>query len=70
MSSTEVSVKSITPAGSSITDFDPEHIDVILKGFMCFTILTTLLSLPTNKTSIEKRIKKVCIELAGRNIID
>lgn len=59
----------ITPAGNSITKADFRKIPVARNGGIFVTAAITILSLPTNNTSMGKRIKNVCTEFDGRRII-
>jgi len=58
----------MVPEGNSIAKAAPKTMGVNLKGFRQDIAFITLLFLSINKISIEKRIKKVWMELHGSKI--
>ncbi len=57
------------PGGNSIAKAALKYTQVIQNGFKEDMDLMTRLFLSTNKTSMGKRIKKVCIEVHGFSIM-
>jgi hypothetical protein len=66
---TWVEVEVIVPLGNSMAKQELKYIPVQRKGLKTELAFIMRLFLSTNKTSMGKRIKKVCIELQGLIII-